>query len=151
MSDLYGVVSGHGHRGGKKEAQKERRIKIEQRLAAGTHFVTRPIEKILKTGTSLSISLKEEGILIFDSDMIKSFPDQIKRVYAIPAASLARDRFQNRIVTNMIMLGAMCSVTGVVGRKALESAIEDAVPKNKIGMNHEAFNLGFDNVTRFEI
>ena len=39
MLDLYGVVSGHGHRGGKKEAPKERSIKMEQRLAAGTHFV----------------------------------------------------------------------------------------------------------------
>lgn len=96
-------------------------------------------------------SLKEDGIMIFDSDMIKSFPDPIKRVYAIPATSLARDRIQNRIVTNMIMLGALCSVTGVVDRKALESAIGASVPDSKVEMNIEAFKLGFDNVKRFEI
>ena len=111
MLDLYGVVSGHDHRGGKKE----------------------------------------DGIMIFDSDMIKSFPDRIKRVFAIPATSLARDRIQNRIVTNMIMLGALCSVTGVVDRKALESAIGASVPDSKVEMNTEAFKLGFDNVKRFEI
>ena len=94
-------------------------------------------------------TLKKDGILIVDSDLIKSIPPSVNNVYGIPATSFARERIRNMIVTNMIMLGALCSVTGVVERKALESAIEDAVPKSKIGMNHEAFSLGFKNVNRF--
>ena len=95
-------------------------------------------------------ALKEDGIMIYDSDLIKTFPETIQNAYAIPATSFARERIQNMIVTNMIMLGALCSATGVVGRKALESAIADAVPESKVKMNYEAFSLGYDNVSRFE-
>jgi 2-oxoglutarate ferredoxin oxidoreductase subunit gamma len=96
-------------------------------------------------------ALKEGGVMIFDSDLIKSFPNNIKNAYAIPATSLARNTIQNMIVTNMIMLGALCSVTGVVGRDALERAIKDAVPESKVDMNMEAFRLGYEKVSPFKI
>jgi 2-oxoglutarate ferredoxin oxidoreductase subunit gamma len=46
----------------------------------------------------------------------------------------------------MIMLGALCSVTQVVSRTALEKAIVKAVPKGKDQINLEAFNMGFEQV-----
>lgn len=95
-------------------------------------------------------ALKEDGIMICDSDLIKSFPEEVQNAYGIPATSLARNRIQNTIVTNMIMLGALCRITGVVGREALEHAIRDAVPESKAVMNLEAFDLGFEHVSRFE-
>lgn len=95
-------------------------------------------------------ALKEDGIMICDSDLIKSLPEEVQNAYGIPATSLARNRIQNTIVTNMIMLGALCRITAVVGREALERAIRDAVPESKAGMNLEAFDLGFAQVSRFE-
>jgi Pyruvate/2-oxoacid:ferredoxin oxidoreductase gamma subunit len=49
----------------------------------------------------------------------------------------------------MIMLGALCNVTGIVSRKALEQAIVKAVPKGKDQLNLDAFNLGFERVRAF--
>jgi len=46
----------------------------------------------------------------------------------------------------MVMLGALCKVTGVVNREALEKAIKKAVPKGKEQLNLDAFNLGFEKV-----
>ena len=50
------------------------------------------------------------------------------------------------IVCNMIMLGALCRVTGVVSRNALETAITAAVPKGKEDINLKAFDLGFNEI-----
>ena len=115
--------------------------------------VTRPDILVAQAQDSVdrfAATLKDSGIMICDSDLIKSLPDKIKNAYCIPATSLARNRIQNMIVTNMIMLGALCRVTRVVGRNALESAIKDAVPDSKKGMNLEAFNLGYENVSPFD-
>jgi 2-oxoglutarate ferredoxin oxidoreductase subunit gamma len=86
------------------------------------------------------------GVLIFDSDLIQTIPDSIKNAYGVQATSLARNKIKDMIVTNMIMLGALCSVTAVVSRKALESAITAAVPQGKADMNLHAFDLGFETV-----
>lgn len=90
--------------------------------------------------------LKPEGVLIFDSDLIASLPETIQNAWGISATSLARNQMGATIVCNMIMLGALCKVTGVVSRKALETAIAAAVPKGKEALNLEAFDLGFNEV-----
>ncbi|MEW6671966.1 MAG: 2-oxoacid:acceptor oxidoreductase family protein [Thermodesulfobacteriota bacterium] len=96
-------------------------------------------------------TVKPEGVLIFDSDLIQAVPDGIRNAYGVAATSLARNRIQDMIVTNMIMLGALCRVTEVVSRKALEAAIAAAVPRGKADMNHQAFALGFDTVASVKI
>ena len=113
--------------------------------------VTRPDILVAQAQDSVdrfAVTLKDNGIMICDSDLIKSVPDNVKNAYGIPATSLARNSIQNMIVTNMIMLGALCRVTEVVSRNALESAIRDAVPDNKAEMNLKAFDLGYENVNR---
>jgi 2-oxoglutarate ferredoxin oxidoreductase subunit gamma len=46
----------------------------------------------------------------------------------------------------MIMLGALCKISGVVSQQALEQAIAASVPKGKEDVNIEAFNLGSERV-----
>jgi len=93
-------------------------------------------------------TIKPGGILIFDSDLIQQLPEGIANAHGVAATSLARNRIQDMIVTNMIMLGALCRITEVVGRKALEAAIAESVPKGKADMNHQAFALGYDMVEK---
>lgn len=90
--------------------------------------------------------LKPEAILIIDSDMVNSTPPGVKQCYQIQATTIARNEFKLALVANMIMLGALCSVTQVVSRTALEKAIVKAVPKGKDQINLEAFNMGFEQV-----
>ncbi len=91
--------------------------------------------------------LKPEGILIYDNEMVQSIPDFIKRLCAVAATSLARNDLQAPVTANMIMLGALCKVTAVVSRSALEKAISESVPKGKQELNLRAFSMGFDHVT----
>ena len=96
--------------------------------------------------TRFGNSVNPDGILIYDEDMITEPPGYIKRIYKIPATSLARHEIQAPITANMVMLGALCKITGVVSRDALEKAIAIAVPRDKESLNLDAFNLGFEGV-----
>jgi 2-oxoglutarate ferredoxin oxidoreductase subunit gamma len=91
-------------------------------------------------------TLKPGGILIVDSDMIPTPPDDIGHVFRIPATSIARNRLKAPLTTNIVMLGALFKATGIVSREALEKAIIDAVPEGKGQLNLDAFNLGVEIV-----
>lgn len=91
-------------------------------------------------------TLKTDGVLIMDSDMILAPPENIERVFKVPATSLARNRLNARVTMNMVMLGALCKVTEVLSPEALEKAIRDGVPEGKEQLNLDAFHLGIECV-----
>jgi 2-oxoglutarate ferredoxin oxidoreductase subunit gamma len=90
--------------------------------------------------------VKPGGILIVDSDMVQEITASIEQKYTIPATSIARNQVKAAVTANMVMLGALCKVTQVVSRTALEQAIKKAVPKGKEDVNLEAFSLGYEGV-----
>ena len=90
--------------------------------------------------------LKPDGILIVDSDMVHEIPLKVKHFYKVPATTIARNEIKIAVVANMIMLGALYKITGIVSQQALEQAITTSVPKGKEKINLEAFNLGAERV-----
>ena len=89
--------------------------------------------------------VKSEGILFLNSDLISEAPqrDDIK-VVRVPCNSLAHDMGNDRVL-NMVMLGAMGAVTGIVSQKALEQAVETVLEGKKrqlIEMNQRALVHG---------
>jgi 2-oxoglutarate ferredoxin oxidoreductase subunit gamma len=111
--------------------------------------VTRPDILIAQAQDSISrfgLTLKDEGSLIIDSDMVHQLPDKIKTIHEVQATTLAHHRLKAPVTANMIVLGALCRVTGVVSREALERAISASVPEKQRAVNLEAFALGFDQV-----
>jgi len=90
-------------------------------------------------------TVKTDGVLIIDKDMVTTKP-KITRSFGVSATSIARNQLHAPLTANMILLGALCSVTGVVSRKALEQAIIKMVPKGKDQLNLDAFNIGFETV-----
>ena len=91
-------------------------------------------------------TLQPGGTLLVDSDMVSDIPDGIGQVYGVAATSIARNEIKAAVTANIVMLGALCRISGVVGREALQKAIEKAVPKGKKQLNLEAFARGFDAV-----
>ena len=111
--------------------------------------VTHPEILVAQAQDSISrfgAGVKPDGILIYDSDMVREVPDSVKNKFAVPATSIARNRIKAAVTANMVMLGALCNVTEVVSRTALEQAIKKAVPGGKEQINLEAFSLGFEQV-----
>ena len=111
--------------------------------------VTRPDVLVAQSRDSIDRfvrTLKADGALIVDSDMVPDPPANIGRVFNIPATSIARNRLKSPVTMNMVMLGALCEVTGVLRPGALEKAIRDAVPKENEQLNLDAFHLGIESV-----
>lgn len=86
--------------------------------------------------------LETGGLLIVDPDMVDD-PDrrQDVEVLKIPAAKTA-DKLGNRIVANMIMLGALQAKTGIVSKDALMKSMEDSVASRFVEINREAIKTG---------
>lgn len=71
--------------------------------------------------------LESGGLLIVDPDMVANTEKRLDvETIKIPAAKTA-DRLGNRIVANMIMLGALQAKTGIVSKESLRSSVKDSV------------------------
>jgi len=92
--------------------------------------------------------LQPDGLLIVDPDMVDD-SDRINdvRVLRVPAAKTA-DSLGNRIIANMIMLGALQEKTRMVTESSLKKSIEESVPKRFIELNLNAMNEGRKIVTK---
>ena len=93
-------------------------------------------------------SLKAQGTLLIDSDMVTRIPPDRDNVYQVAGTQIARNQVKAAITANIVMLGALCSVTKVLDRPALEQALLGSVPKGKEEMNLKAFELGYNQVEK---
>ncbi|MEM2960309.1 MAG: 2-oxoacid:acceptor oxidoreductase family protein [Candidatus Bathyarchaeia archaeon] len=86
--------------------------------------------------------LESDGLLIVDPDMTRDF-DKRKdvEITKIPATRVA-DKLGNRIVANMIMLGALQAKTGLVSEESLRRAILASVPQRFVEINLKALEKG---------
>jgi 2-oxoglutarate ferredoxin oxidoreductase subunit gamma len=80
--------------------------------------------------------------MLLDSTLVFSRPPC--RYIEIPATGDARTTLGREIVANIIMLGALVEVTGIVSRNAIEKAILDSVPKGTESLNMKAMQRGFE-------
>jgi 2-oxoglutarate ferredoxin oxidoreductase subunit gamma len=90
--------------------------------------------------------LKPGGLLIIDPlTVAKQVSHSGIRVVKVPTAEIAlkvgKKKFQN-----MVALGALHHLTGVVSQNALEQAIAEAIPPQTLGKNIEAFREGIKYV-----
>jgi len=89
-------------------------------------------------------NLREGGTLIWDEDLVhmrKSHPSWA--TYHIPATRLAEE-MGNKMMANIVMLGFLVAVTGLVRPEALQRAIADAVPSATREANLRAFDRGME-------
>jgi len=86
--------------------------------------------------------LKEKGLLIVDSDAVEHIPP--KNAVALPLVRTAREKVGKVMTTNIVSLGALVGLSGVVSRKSLEKAVKARVPKGTEALNLKALKLGFE-------
>lgn len=89
------------------------------------------------------LELKPEGILVIERDLVE-LPKHAKAgAHGIPATRFAEE-LGRKIVLNMVMLGFLTAVTGMVNPDAMRKAIRDSVPKGTEDLNTRAFNKGYN-------
>jgi len=87
--------------------------------------------------------LKEGGILLVEEDIVNVPPDIKARVFKVQATKTAETELKSKIYANVVMLGALTRITGLVSRDAVEKAIVDSVSKEAQENNINAFRIGF--------
>ncbi len=88
--------------------------------------------------------LKPDGILIIDSDFVSTPEDRRCLVYALPIAAMAEKAAGRSLVANIVALGLITGITGIVTKESMELAIQSRVPRGTEKMNLKAFVCGFD-------
>lgn len=86
--------------------------------------------------------LKEDGILIVDTTNVKTIPETKAKTLKIPATEHAEKTLGNKIYANMLILGVLTKTTSVVSKKAVEKAIEEALPEDVAEPNKHAYREG---------
>jgi 2-oxoglutarate ferredoxin oxidoreductase subunit gamma len=86
--------------------------------------------------------LREGGLLIVDRDLVNV--DEARsdiRVAALPFIAQA-EKINRRIVANVIALGALAVLTGVVEPESLAKALSSRLPQQNVSLALEALKIG---------
>jgi 2-oxoglutarate ferredoxin oxidoreductase subunit gamma len=94
--------------------------------------------------------VKKGGILIWESSTIKEGPTRNDiEIYALPAIDKATNELKNVKVMNMLVLGALVKLRGIVKRDTLMQALKETLPERHhhlIPLNEDAIELGMSLV-----
>ena len=89
-------------------------------------------------------SIKRGGMLILDSDTISRSPKKSEiKVNKVAATGIASEKFGKGIVANLVMLGALTNLTGIVSKEAMEKAVKESIPRGTEEINLKAFEEGY--------
>ena len=87
--------------------------------------------------------LKDDGILITDKLFVDKLPEHFKgKVYELPITHTAKEDLGRALVANIVALGALVKLTGVVSTESLTKAVLARVPKGTEALNEKALELG---------
>lgn len=86
--------------------------------------------------------LKSAGVCIYDSEMVPDPPAFPCDTYGIPFTQLAVEQTGRAQTANILTLGAVVGLTGVVSEDSLEKAVLSLVPKGSEEVNVQAMRFG---------
>lgn len=90
---------------------------------------------------------KKDAVVLIDQDLVT--PKKGDKVLKIPSQKLA-ENLGRRIVTNIVMLGFLTAVSGLVKRENMEKALETSMKASILPLNKKAFATGYDYATAKE-
>lgn len=93
--------------------------------------------------------LKKGGLLIVDSVHVKRVLFA-SNPYRVPITEIAEKETGRRITANVVALGILVGLTGVVSRQALEAAVAARAPRGTAELNRKALDVGFKVAERLK-
>jgi 2-oxoglutarate ferredoxin oxidoreductase, gamma subunit (EC 1.2.7.3) len=91
-----------------------------------------------------SADLKDSGILLYDTDLVTKLPEGGFKKVGFNIINTAKNEVGREIVANIVALGAMIALTGVVSRENGLKAVLSRVPEAFLELNEKAYAAGFD-------
>ncbi len=94
--------------------------------------------------TKYHSDVRDDGILLVDDTMVKERPAGAFKTLSYPIIETAREELGKVIVANIISLGMITELTGVVTHDAISQAVLSRVPPAFLELNKKALEIGFD-------
>jgi 2-oxoglutarate ferredoxin oxidoreductase subunit gamma len=92
--------------------------------------------------------LRKEGLLILDSDHVNRAPTT--RAMRVPLTALAKEVTGKDVAANVVGLGVLAGLTGLVSREGLEAAVRARVPEGTTEINLKALAAGYEAAERLK-
>ncbi|NLI11690.1 2-oxoacid:acceptor oxidoreductase family protein [Pelotomaculum propionicicum] len=92
--------------------------------------------------------LGEDSVLIVDSTFIQEIPATTARTFKMPYTQIARESLGKEMVANIIALGALAAISGVVSKESLKSALLSRIPKGTEALNQKALEIGWESALK---
>ena len=92
-------------------------------------------------------TVKEGATVIVEKDLVPHRDLEFEKklnVIALPLTEIAEETTGLSLTMNILTLGILVGVTGIVGREAIEKAVRDAVPRGTEEINVKALKKGFE-------
>lgn len=116
---------------------------------ASIHYpkVGRPNVLVLMSQGALNTyggSIRSDGMMILDRDLVhlEAAPEGVT-VYRVPFTRMAEELGRS-IVANIVMLGALAALGGVVTYESMKESVLSSIPRGTEELNMSAFNKGFE-------
>jgi len=86
--------------------------------------------------------IRKDTVIVIDPDLVPKH-NIGQPVHKVHAQKIA-EKLGNKIVTNIVMVGAATSIFDVLKHDAVREAVVDSVPKRFIDLNKSAFEKGLE-------
>ena len=87
--------------------------------------------------------LRTDGTLVLDSDLVPEPPD-FPHVIRIPITKLAVEEVGKSLFANIVALGALVRITGIVDFDTIKTCVAHRVPPHTVDKNMQALQVGWD-------
>lgn len=86
-------------------------------------------------------NIRKNGLVLIDDGLVK--PKEEDDLYGIPSTRIAEE-LGRRVVANVVMLGFMTALIGLVPRESVERSIETSIRSKLVPLNKKAFATGYE-------
>ncbi len=87
--------------------------------------------------------VKDDGIVIADKELVTDLSKAKGNIYSVDMVKSAREELGKLLGLNIIALGLLVGISGIVSRDSLEKALMKRVPKGFEEYNAKALEIGF--------
>ena len=91
--------------------------------------------------------LHPDGLLILDEQLVPN-PPAFAHTIRIPITKLAVEEAGRKLFANIVALGALVHLTGIVQFDSIKKAVANRVPPHTVEQNMKALQLGWDAVSK---
>ncbi|MDW7771871.1 MAG: 2-oxoacid:acceptor oxidoreductase family protein [Desulfobulbaceae bacterium] len=93
--------------------------------------------------------LKPNGLLVVDANLVEQHPTS--RIIALPFTEIASEQAGRAVAANMVALGTIGELSGMVSIANLEKALLARVPKGTEEMNLKALHIGIHEAQKVNL